>query len=192
MLGDLAHIKNLLDALGTKFDLGGKELDALVFVQGAVDKGGFNDTLLALSGLQETLGEAGTSHGHGECGGASAILCLDDFIAAKLDAIYQAVKLLASNVGVARLRDQGHDGDTGVTTNNSDVLVGGVGALDLRDESRGSDDIKGSDTEQTLWVIDSLALEDFCNNRDGRVDLSTDQYDRRRRLVGGKHIQDWR
>lgn len=71
------------------------------------------------------------------------------------------------------LGDQWDDGDTGVTTDNGDLLVGWVGVLDLGDEARGTEDIKGGNTEDTLGVVDVLALKDLGNNWDGRVDLFT-------------------
>lgn len=69
------------------------------------------------------------------------------------------------------LGDQWDDGDTGVTTNNGDLLISWVGVLDLRDEARGTEDVKGGNTEDTLGVVDVLGLEDLGNNWDGRVDL---------------------
>lgn len=69
------------------------------------------------------------------------------------------------------LGDQWNDGDTGVTTNNGDLLISWVGVLDLRDEARGTEDVKGGNTEDTLGVVDVLGLEDLGNNWDGRVDL---------------------
>jgi hypothetical protein len=43
-----------------------------------------------------------------------------------------------------------------VTTNDSDVLGGGVGVLDLGDEARGTDNIESGDTEEALGVVDAL------------------------------------
>jgi hypothetical protein len=57
-----------------------------------------------------------------------------------------------------------------VATDNSDGLLSGVGLLNLRNESRGSDDVKGGDTEDLLGVVDTLGLEDLSNNGDGGVD----------------------
>ena len=45
------------------------------------------------------------------------------------------------------LAEQRDDGDTAVATDDGDVLVLGVGVLDLADEARGTDDIEGGDTE---------------------------------------------
>jgi hypothetical protein len=58
-----------------------------------------------------------------------------------------------------------------VATNNGDSLAGGVGVLDLRDEARGTDDVKGGDTEQTLGVVDVAGLVDLGDDGDGGVDL---------------------
>lgn len=58
-----------------------------------------------------------------------------------------------------------------MTTDNGDLLVGGVGALELGDETRGADDVKGGDTEETLGVVDTLGLVNLGDDGDGRVDL---------------------
>jgi len=72
---------------------------------------------------------------------------------------------------VASLGEERDNGSTRVTTDNSDVLVGRVGSLDLGDEARGTDDVKSGDTEETLGVVDTLLLEDLSGNGDGGVDL---------------------
>ncbi len=64
MTGNLADGVDLLDAIRSELDLGREEIDTLVFVQGAVDEGRFDDALLALGGLQQALGEPGSGHGH--------------------------------------------------------------------------------------------------------------------------------
>jgi hypothetical protein len=58
-----------------------------------------------------------------------------------------------------------------VTTNDGDLLVAGVGLLDLGDEARGTDNIKGGNTEQALGVVDTSGLENLRDNGDGGVDL---------------------
>jgi hypothetical protein len=58
-----------------------------------------------------------------------------------------------------------------VATDDGDVLVGGVGTLELRDEARGADDVEGGDTEKTLGVVDTLSLEDLGRDGNGGVDL---------------------
>ena len=62
-----------------------------------------------------------------------------------------------------------------MATNDGDSLIGGVGALDLRDEARGTDDVKGGDTEQTLGVVDVAGLVDLGNDGNGGVDLFNDE-----------------
>ena len=170
MGGDLADGVDLLNTVGAELNVGGEVVDALVLVEGRVDKGGLDDVLLALSSLEERLSEAGTGHGHGESGRTSAILGLDDLVAAELDALDVGVELLAREA-LARLGQEGNDGGTGVTANNSDVLGGGVGVLDLRDEARGADNVEGGDTEQALGVVDTSLLEDLGGDGNGGVDL---------------------
>ena len=159
VLVDLADGVDLLNTVGAELDLGGEEVDALVLVQRGVDEGGLDDTLLALGGVEERLGEAGTGHGHGEGGGAGTVLGLDDLVTTELDAVDESVAGLAGDGGVVGLREQGDDGHTGVATDDGDVLAGGVGLLDLGDEARGTDDIEGGDTEETLGVVDTRALK---------------------------------
>lgn len=59
------------------------------------------------------------------------------------------------------LGQEGNDGDTGVTANYCDLLVRGVGALELRDETGGTNDVEGGDTEEALGIIDTLGLENL-------------------------------
>lgn len=170
VLGDLADGVDLLDTVGAELDVGGEVLDALVLVERGVDKGGLDDVLLALGGLEQRLGEAGACHGHGEGGGAGAVLGLDHLVAAELHAVDVLVELGAGQL-VARLGEQGHDGRAGVSADDGDVLVGRVGALQLRDEARGADDVEGGDAEEALGVVDALGLEDLGGDGDGGVDL---------------------
>jgi hypothetical protein len=170
VLGDLANRVDLLDTVRAELDVGGKVFAALVLVERRVDESGLDDVLLALSSLEERLGETGTGHGHGESGRAGTVLGLDDLVTAELDAVDVALELLALEV-VAGLRQERDDGCAGVATNNGDVLAGGVGVLDLGDEARGTDDVEGGDTEEALGVIDASLLEDLGGDGDGGVDL---------------------
>jgi hypothetical protein len=170
VLGDLANRVDLLDTVRAELDVGGKVFAALVLVERRVDESGLDDVLLALSSLEERLGETGTGHGHGESGRAGTVLGLDDFVTAELDAVDVALELLALEV-VAGLRQERDDGCAGVATNNGDVLAGGVGVLDLGDEARGADDVEGGDTEEALGVVDASLLEDLGGDGDGGVDL---------------------
>ena len=58
-----------------------------------------------------------------------------------------------------------------MTTDNGDVLAGGVAVLDLGDEAGGADDVEGGDTEEALGIVDALGLEDLGGDGDGGVDL---------------------
>lgn len=69
------------------------------------------------------------------------------------------------------MREQWHDSDTGVTTNDCNVLIGRVCALYLGHEAGGTNDIERGDTEETLWVVDALALVDLSADWDCRIDL---------------------
>ena len=58
-----------------------------------------------------------------------------------------------------------------MATDDGDVLVGGIGALDLRNKAGRTNNIERGDTEETLGVIDALRLEDLGSDRNGGVDL---------------------
>jgi hypothetical protein len=171
VFSQLANRVDLLDTIGTKLNPGGEEVNTLVLVQRTVDESALDDTGLALGSLQQAFSEAGTSHGHGQGSGAGTVLGLDDLVTTELDAVDESVELLAGDVAVAGLGDEGNDGSAGVTTYDGNLLVGGVGTLDLGDEAGGTDDIEGGDTEEALGVVDTLALEDFGADGNGRVDL---------------------
>ena len=156
MLSQLADRVDLLNTIWAKLDIGGEELNTLILVQRAVDEGRLDNTSLALGSLQQALSKAGTGHSHGQSCRACTILGLDDFVTTKLNAVDQGVQLVASDVTVARLGDQGNDCDARVASNDCDVLVCGIGALDLGDESRCSNNIEGCDTKEALGVVDSL------------------------------------
>lgn len=87
VVGDLTDGVDLLDTVGAELDVGGEVLDTLVLVQRRVDEGGLDDVLLALGGLEQRLGEAGTSHGHGEGGGTGTVLGLNNLVTTELDAV---------------------------------------------------------------------------------------------------------
>jgi hypothetical protein len=170
VVSDLANGVDLLHTVGAELDVGGEELAALVLEEGRVDECGLDDVLLALGSLEQRLGEAGTSHGHRESGRASTVLGLDDLVTSELDAVDVVIELLAGEV-VAGLGEEGNDGGTGVASDDGDVLAGGVGVLELRDEARGADDVEGGDTEEALGVVDTLRLEDLSGDGHGGVDL---------------------
>lgn len=56
-----------------------------------------------------------------------------------------------------------------MSTNDRDLLIRRITALDLTDESASSDNIQSCNTKKALRVVDALALEDLSNNWDRRV-----------------------
>ena len=100
MLSQLANRVDLLNTIWAKLDIGSEEVNTLVLVQRAVDKGRLDDASLALSSLEQALSEASTGHGHGQSRRACTILGLHDFVTTELDAVDQAVELLATNITV--------------------------------------------------------------------------------------------
>jgi hypothetical protein len=175
VVGDLADGVDLLNTVGAELNVGGEVVAALVLEQRRVDKGGLDDVLLALGSLEERLGETGTGHGHGESGRTSTVLGLDDLVTTELDTVDVVLELLALKV-VAGLGEEGNDGSAGVTADDSDVLGGGVGVLQLGDEAGGTDNVKGGDTKETLGVVDALGLEDLGGDGDGGIDLKLSKF----------------
>lgn len=95
-----------------------------------------------------------------------------------MDSVDESVVLLSLDVLALRsLAQERDDGDTRVSTDNSDVDVLGVGVLDLGQESGSSDDIEGGDTEESLLVEDVSLLEDLGEDWDGGVDRVGDDQD---------------
>ena len=78
---------------------------------------------------------------------------------------------------MAALRKERDDGHTAMTTDNRDLLIGGVSALDLADEAGSADNIESGDTEKAAGVVDTLVLEDLGADGDGRVDRVADDED---------------
>lgn len=170
MVSDLAHGVNLLHTARSKLNVGCEVVTTLVLEERALNERRLNDTLLTLLSLEQALGETGSSHSHRQSSRSSTTLGLDDLITAELHTLNVCVTLSALKV-VAGLGEERNDGGAGVTTNDGDVLVGRVGALDLGDEAGGTDDVKSGDTEEALGVVDALVLEDLGGDGDGRVDL---------------------
>lgn len=162
---------DLLNTVRAELDLRSEEVNALVLVQRRVNESGLNDALLALRSAEEGLSEASTGHSHGEGGRASTVLGLDDLVTTELDAVYEVIAGLALNAGVVGLGEERDDGDAGVATDDRDELLRGIGVLNLGDEARSTDDVKGGDTEDALGVVDTLGLEDLGDDGDGGVDL---------------------
>jgi len=192
VLVDGANGVDLLNTLGAELNAGSEEVDTLVLVERRVNEGGLDDVLLTLGSLEEGLSEASTGHGHGEGGGASTVLGLDNLVTTELDAVDKGVAGLTVNGGVSGLGQQGNDGHTGVATNNGDLLGGGVGLLDLGDEARGADNVQGGDTEQALGVVDTSLLVNLSDDGDGGVDLSKILEKAHQSVIGCiENVQGW-
>ena len=165
---DLTDGVDLLNTVGAELNAAAEELDTLVLVERRLNESGLNNTLLALSGAEERLGHAGTSHGHGEGSGTGTVLGLDDLVTTELNTLNQLS--VGGEIGVVALGEERDNGDTRVTTNDGDVLILGVSALELGDEAAGTDDIEGGNTEEGLGVVDALGLENLGADGDGGVD----------------------
>jgi hypothetical protein len=51
-----------------------------------------------------------------------------------------------------------------MTTDNSDIFIGGICALYFTNEATSTDNIKCGYTEETLGIVDTLSLENFSGN----------------------------
>lgn len=139
-----------------------------------LNEGALNDVLLAGGSAEERLGEAGSGVSHGEGGGASALLGLDDLITTEGDAVAEALDLLIGEVGALDVGEEGEDGDTGVATNDGHVdLVHGEAEL-VANEAVGAHNIEGGDTHDLALVVDTVGLEGLGHDGDGGVDRVRD------------------
>lgn len=115
---------------------------------------------------------------HREGSGTGTGLGLDDLVTTKLDPVNEGLVSLTADVFALRgLGEERDDGDTRVTTDNGDLDVLGVLALDLTEESGSSDNVEGGDTKDPLLVKDALLLVDLGEDGDGRVDGVSDDTD---------------
>jgi hypothetical protein len=152
---------------------------------GEVDESRLNDASLALVSLEELLGEAEASVGHGEGGGSGTVLGLDDLVTTELNTVGEGVELVLGNVdsrlGLAEERD---DGLAGVATNDGNDSLGGVLLTsDALDEGLGADNVEGGDTEELLCVELAGLLEDLSSDGDSAVDGVGDNEDESLRAV---------
>lgn len=115
---------------------------------------------------------------HGEGGGTGTGLGLHNLVTTKLDPVDKGlVSLTVDVLALGGLREERDDGDTRVTTDNGDLDVLRVLALDLTEESGSSDNVKGGDTKDPLLVKDALLLQDLGEDGDGGVDGVRDDTD---------------
>lgn len=165
---NLPNIMNLLHTIRTQLHLTSKEIHSLVLIQRTIHKSGLNNTLLSLCSLQQALREPRACHRHRQCRGSSSILRGHYLITSELDAFEEI--LLAYEIGMRGLREQWYDGDARVAAYNNNILIYGIGPLQLRHKSTSSHDIQCRNTEQSLRVINACLLEDLCNDWHSAVD----------------------
>lgn len=125
----------------------------------------------------EILPEASICHGEG--GGTSTILGLDDLVTTKLHTVDKSVVLVGRDVdsGLGGA-EEGQDGLARVATNNGDGELLGLGlANNLGNKSLGTDNVQSSNTKEALGVKDLLGLEDLGGDGDGGVDGVGDDED---------------
>merc|ERR1740123_1168080 len=112
----------------------------------ALNVGTLGHSLDALHALDQAVGEPGGGVGHGEGGGASAILGPHHLSAGVLDAHGEGGEgVSVKGHGRGALGDERHDGDASVPANNWAVYLLGVDSLEGSDELVGADDIEGGD-----------------------------------------------
>merc|ERR1712212_960027 len=153
------------------------DVDTVNVVGGDV---GTLDNLLAVHGADDAIGEACCRVCHGEGGRTTASLSLDNFGARILNALGKG----ADGIGVEvvndalghQLGEDGNDGDAGVSTYDGHVHVDGVLIAQGGDELVGAHNVQSGHTID-LISGDTLFLENFARNWDGRVDGVGDDAD---------------
>lgn len=82
-------------------------------------------------GVEQSLSEAVASSSHGEGGGTSAVLGLDDFVTSKLNAVGQSLDglLVEGGEGGLSLGEEGDDGGARVATDDGHGELGGLERL---------------------------------------------------------------
>jgi hypothetical protein len=110
-------------------------------------------------------------------------------VTAELNALHKGLVCLTRDVlALGSLGKKRNNGDTGVTANNGNVDVLGVGRLDLTEETGGADDVKRGNTEEPgvsnvtkshllLLVEDTSLLVDLGEDGHGRVNGVGDDED---------------
>jgi len=83
--------------------------------------------------------------------------------------VSQSIELFLGELNTG-LREERDNSDTRVTTNNGDLDILGVEVLNLSNEARGTDNIKGSNTIETLGVEDTSLLQGLGKDGDSGVD----------------------
>lgn len=137
----LAESEVLLDSVLAQDERRG---EILGFGDVGADVGALDDVLFAAHGTDEGDSESGSGIGHREGGGSSAGLSLDDFSSGFLDALGEGLDLVSWEVdGGLALREQWHDGDSGVSSNDWDVDLLWVDSGSLADEGVGADNVQG-------------------------------------------------
>lgn len=159
---ELAEGENLLNTVRTQANRGGEERSSGEVV---LNEGALNDVLLATHGSKETAGEDLASVSHGQGGRTGTVLGLDDFVTTELDAVSEGIDVSIGELGARNLGQEGQDGGTSVTTDDSDLGVVHVELLVLRDEGVGTNDIQSGDTEEAARIVDTCVQPPLGNDR---------------------------
>merc|ERR1712079_914357 len=167
--------KVLLNTIGSQNKWGGKVFrlcDVTLHV------GALGDALDTLHSLDQTVGEPGSSIGHGEGGGVSAVLGLHHLGAGILDAHGQGLEGVGvEGDGGGALGDQWHDGGASVASNNGAVHLLRVDSLESSNELVGADNVEGGNTKDLLGVVDTSLLVHLRGDGHSRVDRVGDDAD---------------
>lgn len=178
LCGDGTDGVNLLNTVGSELDVGGEVIDALSLVEGRFNECGLDNTGLTVHCSDKSVGEEGTGVSHGKSGRSGTGLGLDNFVTTELDSVDESlVSLTGNTLCDLSLREEGDDGYARVTTDNGDLGILRVSALDLRKKSRGSNDVEGGNTEQTLLIENTSLLENLSEDGHGRVHRVRDDSD---------------
>lgn len=182
VVGQVSESVVHFDSVSTEGQLGGKV--------GGVGDLGFNvsvfDNVLAALGGQTVVGESGGGESHREGSTSGSGLGFNNLGTGILNPGGQSFGGLGIETHAwGGLTDDWDDGDSGVATDDWNILVGNVVSGFFGDESLGSNNIQSGDSEDFVWVVDSELFVDLSGDWDGGVDWVGDDSDPGVWTVGG-------
>lgn len=157
---ELANSLDLLDTILAKLNLGREVSDvvtnkllnglATLRVGIQVHIGAFNNTRLAIDGIQDSQCETSTSKGHGQGCRTGTSLGLDNLITTELNAIGDLLNLLLRKLlSASDLGEKRKNGDTAVTSNNGDLEFSGLSTNQFRNKGGGTDNVESGNTKDS-------------------------------------------
>ena len=167
VIRDFSESHDLRDTVGSKL-AGGREEFGIRNV--GFDKGALHNIIGTVHGLEDLVGEEVSGVGHGKGCRSGSGLGLNDLVSTELGSFRDCLEFFAVGVVSGNLREEGKNGNSGVSANHWNVDFTGITSGRGADKSVGSNDVKGSHTTKLFGIKDALLLEDLGGNWDGRVD----------------------